>query len=166
MLWEIPRSVLDGESYPGSWAALPSALLSSSVLLTVVPQLPSSPHEGQLMQTKPTPQTPAHFQSEKLPDPASSQNSIICIFMPIPGFYYPEYYLSFCRTYWEILDALDPGSTVKNVFVEAVILLLWNNKWLNNFQFLLRVWWGFLCACIQLLARTTFWFKSSLGHGN
>lgn len=54
--------------------------------------------------------------------------------MCITGFYHQEYYLSSRGKYWEILNALDPGSTVKNVFVEAVILLLRNNQQLNNFK--------------------------------
>lgn len=108
LLCEMPRQFwIAGLPFPG---------LSSGLL--TVPQL------GPANANKTNSTKPSSFQSEKLPDPANSNNNIIFIFMSIPGFYYQNYYLSSCRTYWENLDALDPGSTVKNVFVEAVILLL------------------------------------------
>lgn len=97
---DFPNAVWDPKECFG-WRELPrqqgcpsqgSPLLLSAGLSG--PTLPSSPREGQLMQTKPTPQNPTHFQSEELPDPASSKNNIIYTFMPIPGFYYQEYYLS------------------------------------------------------------------------
>lgn len=115
------------------------------------------------LQTKLTLQTPIHLQSEKLPDPANSKNNIILIFMPTPGFHDQKYYLSSSRTYWQILDVLDPGSRVKNVF----LLKLWYNcSETTNGSIISKICLRGFFAGIQLLTRTTFWFKSSLGHGN
>lgn len=134
------------------------------MLVTVAPNFPSPSHQGQLMQTNLTPQNPIHFQSQKQPDPANSKNknNIIFILMPVAGFYYQEHYLSSSRTYWEILDVFRCRlHSEECFFVEAVILLLWNNQWLNGFKDPFEVWgfsvlFFFFSFSVQAFSWTTF----------